>query len=266
MQVLYSDVGDTLYERAGYRLPAFVPTQAQFLLLPQVPAVTKETAGTQAAQSEHTEEVTEPAATELSESHRRLVEAASTTTPILRGDVPREVGQMLRGLVDEKAKEAAEDRTILVLPSADQIEWLLEREFCCCEQMGIPPLPQAGARKGETFAIWTMDVSKTAQFVKILALHHPEGSSDDDLAAVAAAAVRVALNAGAYDGGVISWGLHGVSGRQPSSLRSPDKDALAAAGLLYKEAPRKTSLPMLAPICTDVEASMWTYVPQALWL
>ncbi|CAI7762069.1 unnamed protein product [Closterium sp. NIES-53] len=230
--VLYSDVGEHLYARAGFTAPPHV-------LPPSMHAF-----GVQ----------------EGEEGERRVRESSARVEWLRRGE---QVAAAVDGYVYMLSQRPAHSASFLVLPSAAQVDWMVEREHFCAQLLGVEPLPWSGARCNDALMVWTMDVARRNKYIKVLLFH--AGSNPSDTAAAMAAAVHAAMHAripftapsttsapSASSGGVVAWGPEAITGSWPI------QDChLAEAGVTVHRGARSSSIPMLAPLSPAVAPPMW---------
>ncbi|GJP32999.1 hypothetical protein CLOM_g17577 [Closterium sp. NIES-68] len=238
--VLYSDVGERLYERAGFTTPPHV-------LPPSLHAF-----GLQGVEDEG-----------------RVRQGSARVEWLRRGD---EVAGAVDGYAAMLSQHPHPSASFLVLPSAAQVDWMVEREHFCAQLLGIEPLPWSGARCNDALMVWTMDVARHSKYIKVLLFH--AGSNPADTAAVIAAAVHAALqahisctppsasfSAPSSPGGVLAWGPEAITGQWPI------QDChLAEAGVTVHRQPRSSSIPMLAPLSPSVAPHNWSFIPHAIWV
>ncbi|CAI5502266.1 unnamed protein product, partial [Closterium sp. Naga37s-1] len=231
--VLYSDVGEHLYARAGFTAPPHV-------LPPSMHAF-----GVRGGE----------------EGERRVRESSARVEWLRRGD---QVAAAVDGYVHTLSQRASNSASFLVLPSAAQVDWMVEREHFCAQLLGVEPLPWSGARCNDALMVWSMDVARHSKYIKVLLFHG--GSKPSDTAAVVAAAVHAAMHAripctappsstsapsASAGGAVVAWGPEAITGSWPIQDRH-----LAEAGVTVHRGPRSSSIPMLAPLSPAVAAPM----------
>ena len=129
------------------------------------------------------------------------------------------------------------DVAFLVWPTADQLDWHLERERLYAEYLSRPRPRFHGARVGESRAIWAGALKYDV--LKILLL---DAKNDDDAQRLIRAARAVA-----HDAGIASV-------RDWVPVPALDPNALPE------------DLPMIAPLHPEVRATDWRYALQALWM
>lgn len=188
--ILFSEVGATLYERAGFQ-----PLHLHDRVLEARPA-----AG----------------------AARRIGEA----------EVPALLARM-----------APPDDPFVIWPTAEQIDWHLERARFYAERLGRT-LPTCGVELGEARALWCADF-KNDRLAVLLATAPDE--------AAGAALLREAQGAAA------AAGLAEVRVWETPSLPLP-------ATLGRRISRDDDALPMLLPFAAGLDAGAWREVPRALWL
>ncbi|CAI6002823.1 unnamed protein product [Closterium sp. NIES-65] len=138
--VLYSDVGEHLYARAGFTAPPHV-------LPPSMHAI-----GVRGGE----------------EGERRVRESSARVEWLRRGE---QVAAAVDGYVHMLSQRPAHSASFLVLPSAAQVDWMVEREHYCAQLLGVEPLPWSGARCNDALMVWTMDVAQHSKYIKVLLFH-----------------------------------------------------------------------------------------------
>lgn len=176
--VLYSDVGPSIYAKAGFAAPPAPPVSHLFRFRDDP------------------------------DSHSRAEAAAGGVEWLTRDSI----GAVVDSLAAEVAETASGDE-LIVLPSSGQILWLLEREVAVAEQLSRGPLSSCAARCAGSLVVWTADMAKEKCYLKILLVK--AGPDDAATSAAIAAALLAAQKGGVYGTGAVSWGPAGVLGRWP---------------------------------------------------
>lgn len=127
-----------------------------------------------------------------------------------------------------------------VVISAGQLDWHLERERVYAEALRLPRPRFCGAQVGRATGIWTARYVGNELLLLVLTGTEPERAS------LVRAAQRVAFDAGLAR--VRGW-------LSPNEQPPAGTDRLA----------RADSLPMLCPLTAGLDASMWRFIPRALW-
>ena len=133
-----------------------------------------------------------------------------------------------------------------VWPTADQIDWYLERERTYARMLGRARPKQCGAQIGTGFAVWAARYQTDELLVLVL-----HAAREDEAGALLGAAQRAAGQAG----------LSGVGWWEqtfPFAL-----DPLVRRGTRIE---RQGSLPMLRTFDARVRAEDWTWIPRATWM
>lgn len=133
---------------------------------------------------------------------------------------------------------------LLIWPTAEQLDWHLERERIYAGFLGRARLPVYGAAAGRARAFWRIDLKSDALIILLLAAERA-----DEALAVLQAARRVAHEAVLPK--VVLWEC-----AWPFEL--PDD-----AGKLHR---RSESLPMICPLRPAVDPRGWGQTARALWI
>ncbi|WP_224367761.1 GNAT family N-acetyltransferase [Hyalangium versicolor] len=165
---------------------------------------------------------------------------------------PGEPSERVDRLLSEKELGAALARMrhpeapFFLWPTADQVDWHIERERIYSELIPRPRPEANGAMAGESTALWYMMSRYSALIVAMF-----DARSAEDATALLSAARRVAHRAGLSK--VVVWEEPGMG-----SLLSQVPGAVREA--------RDGSLPMLRPLRPEVPLSPATPIPRALWV
>lgn len=164
------------------------------------------------------------------------------------GDPAAAVDRLIpaQDLWTEHAHVALPDAEFLIVPSADECDWHLERERAYAKLLGRPALPAAGARAGDGIIFWM--ASYRDGKLKVLLL---SAARDEEARALMTAAQRIAHLVGLP---VVQLWEH----PQPLGFDRVFTDA--------DRQPREGSLPMLCPFVPGLGAEHWTWIPRALWV
>jgi hypothetical protein len=167
----------------------------------------------------------------------------------LEGDPAEGVDALLgeRDLGREMGRVYPPDDAFVIWPSAEQLDWHLERERIYSELLAVPRPSVAGARVGRSAAFWS-GVLKDRRLVVLLL----DARSAEEAIALVRAARRVA--AAADLGEVRMWDV-------PLPFTWP-----SASGDAGRCAERKGELAMIAPLHPRLEADGWRVVARALWI
>jgi len=136
---------------------------------------------------------------------------------------------------------------VLLWPSADELDWHLERERIYAQMLGGPRPVAWGARAGDVVGLWA--VSSRGGSLEVLVLGDGELRAQR---AVLEAARRVAAQAGLSQ--VRLW-------EDPLSGGEPPARALGGV-----RKPREGSLPMLHPLSPRASVGGWHRLPRGLWV
>lgn len=137
-------------------------------------------------------------------------------------------------------------RGFVVWPTAEQVDWHLERERVYASLLGGDRPTGTGARAGGSVALWACNFKSND--LMILILHANETR---ELQAIVRSARRTAGRAGLSR--VLLW-------EQPSGAPWPSGPE---AG---ERRPREGGLPMLKPLDPRVSPEDWEVIPRALWV
>lgn len=155
------------------------------------------------------------------------------------------IGGAIEGAIDRAIDRAgAPGDAFVIWPSADQIDWHLERERFYAGALGRARPRCHGARVGDAMAVWAADFK--IDRLRVLAL---VASGADAAAALYEAARRAAGEAGLA--GVIAW--------------EDEQNAGWFPGEPARRAPRPDALPMIRPVAPGLRAEDFRRVPRALW-
>jgi GNAT superfamily N-acetyltransferase len=193
--LLFSDVGEAIYRRAG-----FEPLPRTDWVLPPVPGTPLESA--------------EALLTSVSEA------------------------ELSRALVGIEGPFA-------IRPTAEQLDWALERSRFYARALGQRLPAICGARAGTALAFWRIEPRK--RLIEVLFL---SAQTQSDADSVLRAACQLAHASALRE--VRLWGT-GL----PAGLSPP-------AGAVANE--REGSWPMIRPLVTGLSPAQLTYVPRALWV
>lgn len=224
--VLYSDVGPSIYSKCGFFVAQKNPKSFFLGLGPE------------------------------KEKNKILAQKATKGVERLTRD---KIGPIVDKLCEEVASSYGREEAFTILPTSGQVSWLLEREHVVAATCHVTPLPSCGALIGGSWGVWTADMSKGKNFVKILLLK--VGDVAEEAASVLASAILSSSEQQVDEGGVVLWGPGSVIGKWPIS-----HSLLEGAGIMFEEKERKGSLPMLAPLHPNVRPEFWKFIPQAIWL
>jgi hypothetical protein len=169
---------------------------------------------------------------------------------------------------------------ITVVPTAEQLLWHAARYDARRELLhgvGLPPPQACGARCGDAFAVWAMDMEECTHPAGGEFAHQPvlrvlafcAAADAEATAAVLAAAVAAAVGAGAPCGRALSWdtGTLHAAGAEAAALWAPPAKELACRGVCCaREARRCESVPMLRPVNSGVQPTSWRWVPRGVWV
>jgi predicted N-acetyltransferase YhbS len=128
----------------------------------------------------------------------------------------------------------------VVWPTADQIDWHLERERIYAELLGLPRVEGCGARAGRGIILWA-GVLKTSE-LHVLSF---DAQTAEEAAALIAAAQAAAAGANLARIQLWTW-----------------PDCFPAHGAVA----RTDSLPMIRRINPEVPPSGWHFIPRSLWI
>ena len=134
----------------------------------------------------------------------------------------------------------------LLHPSADTLDWFLERERIYCAELGQPRPKACGAALGDSLALWYAQPKDGR-----LWLHWLDGENPTHARALIHAARVVARDAGLSE--VRLW---------EDTDGFPSLDALEGG----KRQARSGSLPMLRALDGRVRPEDWRRIPRALWV
>lgn len=164
------------------------------------------------------------------------------------GDPARGVDALVgeHEVVDALARAPWPDERFLVRPSADQIDWHLERERVYTDELAQPRPPAAGARAGDALLLWYLD-RKADRLEGLLLL----SSSGAGVAEVLLAGRRVAQGLGLPE--LRLW----------TSPADPPWPPGEAGGT---ELAHTGSLAMIAPLCDRLDPTSFRLIPRALWV
>lgn len=128
----------------------------------------------------------------------------------------------------------------VVWPSAEQLDWHLERERIYADALSRPRPPYLGASDGAASALWA-GVLRSDTLAILLLQAGAAQETENVLRAAAFAAHRAGLKK------VTLWETPGLPVR-------------------VSRVPRDGSLPMIAPLHASVSAEGWRTIPRALWI
>jgi len=157
------------------------------------------------------------------------------------------------GLLDEANMAAAlasvpiPGSRFLVWPSAEQLDWHLERSRTYATLFRRPRAPSCGARAGQATAFWAADLWKNRLQVLLIVAADASATS-----ALIEAARREAARSG----------LDGVRLWLDPEAPDPGRAGLGAG----RPAPREGSLPMIRAFAAGLAPEDWTLIPRGLWI
>lgn len=134
----------------------------------------------------------------------------------------------------------------VVWPTADQLDWHVERERIYSQLLSLRRPWVHGARLGESVVFWVADLKNSKLMIELLVAR-----STEDAVALLRSARRVASALSLRE--VSHWAL-------PTDPPWPDGEE---GGRLVA---RDGSLPMIAPLDPRVDPHGWRVVPRALWI
>jgi hypothetical protein len=203
------------------------------------------------------------------------VDLQPEATPLLSSDMAT-VAAQIAALAERDLLQRGVG-AITVVPTAEQLLWHVARYDARRQLLpgiGLPPPPACGARCGDAFAVWAMDMEDFAggehqPVLRVLAFC--AAADAEATAAVLAAAASASLGAGAPCGRTLSWDTGtlyaGDAAAAAAALWVPPAEELARRGVsCAREARRCESVPMLAPVNSSVQPSSWQWVPRGVWV
>jgi hypothetical protein len=129
-------------------------------------------------------------------------------------------------------------------PSADQLDWHLERERIYADALRRSRPPCAGARRGEAVAFWAADFKGNKLVILLLS-----GTDETDVLAVLRAARRAAAHAGLTS--IHLW---------------EDASTEGLPAHVGERRPREGSIPMIRPFHESFGPEDWRIVPRGIWV
>ncbi len=168
--------------------------------------------------------------------------------PAVTGDAAAAVDE----LIEESRLEAAfaevprPDQPFFIWPTADQIDWHIERERTYSALLALPRPRSCGARAGRSVIFWA--AKHVSNELVVLLLH---AGDPRDAEALFLAARRAAAEASLQR---VRW--------WDSFLPFPLPEALAGGRRIAREG----ELPMLRPFQPEIRARDWTWIPRAIWV
>jgi len=163
---------------------------------------------------------------------------------------PGRAGEGVDALIGEREVAAALARVprpevpFLIWPSAGQVDWHLERERLYAEFLGRPRPEAAGARVGNSTALWAM----TGRGKLEVLVFHAEGPRE------ASALLRAARRAGAQGG---AEKVHLWEPALPFAWLRPEDGGTRI--------PRDGSLPMIHPLDPALRPEDWQGLTRSSW-
>jgi GNAT superfamily N-acetyltransferase len=139
----------------------------------------------------------------------------------------------------------ADEGELVVWPTAEQLDWHLERTRTYASMLARPPLPSVGARAGDGAAQWSVDWAHERLLVLLLTARRAHEAE-----ALVQAARRTAYALRLRE--VRLWA-------QPWPF-------VGRADLGGDRVGRRDSLPMIAPLAPSLGAEAWTQIPRAVWV
>lgn len=149
-------------------------------------------------------------------------------------------------VASELARVRRPDEPFLIWPSAEQLDWHLERERIYSEALSRPRPFAAGARAGESRIFWAGSYAS-----KLLAVLLLDARSAEETRELLREAQHAAMSAGLER--VLLW---------ESSAFGDWRTAVQA----IPPAKREGYLPMVRPFVAHVSAEAWNVIPRALWI
>jgi predicted N-acetyltransferase YhbS len=153
--------------------------------------------------------------------------------------------------VDALAHEALaleppdDDGGLVIWPSAEQLDWHLERTRQYASLLKRPALPSAGARAGAGAAQWAIDWLHERLLVLVLTAQR---AHEAEALVQAARRTAYALRLREVRLWAQPWGFGG------------------RADLGGDRVARRESLPMIAPLRAELRAEAWAQIPRAVWV
>eukprot|EP00898_Chlorokybus_atmophyticus_P006307 jgi/Chlat1/6678/Chrsp49S06165 len=217
--VLYSDVGASMYEQAGsFSAPVAQPMDYVATLKDDANAVSQ------------------------------VRDACSGVQWLRREDVRPYIEE-----INAAAARESEATSLIIKADPLQVDWLIERQASYEDLMSFPHMQYSGAVLGGSCAVWMHDIESGTLRILLCQVDNAETG-----AAVFAAAVKTAMEAGIELGKTITWSVVGWPWPLP-------QDACSNYGLRLEAVSRKGSLPMIVPLCEGLNPQDWIYVPRAIW-
>jgi GNAT superfamily N-acetyltransferase len=137
------------------------------------------------------------------------------------------------------------DEDFVIWPTAEQLDWHLERSRIYGELLARPSGASVGARAGDGVIYWSADSTNERLLVHLLVAPHAQEAE-----ALLRSARRVARQLGLREVRVWAqpWGFPG------------------RGDLGGDRVARRGSVPMIAPLVPALRAQQWTQIPRAVWV